>query len=135
MAHGARRRDGATARRAGVLGLIAGSVLTVGLLGARQDRSLFDLDGGDWGAMEARQRMAWTQGFLAGRALGQLPDSAAQDTILLAQELARLRRGGLAFPYAPSLYVSRMGDYYYWENHRPNPLWRAMLDVNGELKR
>jgi hypothetical protein len=120
---------------AAMAGLVAGSLLTAGYLGARQDRSLFDLDGRDWATMEAQQKVAWTQGFLAGRALGQLPDSAARDTLVFAKELAQLRRGGLAFPYAPSLYVSRMGDYYYWENHRPHPLWRAMLDVNAELKR
>lgn len=123
------------ARIAASAGLVAGSLLTAGLMSARQERSLFDLDGRDWGTMDAAQRVAWTQGFLAGRALGQLPDSAGRDTLAFAKELGQLRRGGLAFPYAPSLYVSRMGDYYYWENHRPHPLWRAMLDVNAELKR
>ena len=121
---------------AAVLGLVAGSLLTAGFLGARQDRSWFDMDGRDWATMDASQRMAWTHGYLAGRAVGQLPDSAARDTLLFATELSELRRGnGLVFPYAPSLYVSRLGDYYYWDNHRPHPLWRAMLDVNVELKR
>jgi hypothetical protein len=118
------------------LGVMAGSLLTAGFIWARQDRAWFDLDGQDWGTMEAPQRVAWTQGFLAGRAVGQLPDSATGDTLLFARELTRLRREkGLVFPFAPSLYVSRLGDYYYWENHRPHPLWRAMLDVNMELKR
>ncbi len=117
-------------------GMIAGSLLTAGFMGARQDRSWFELDGRDWAIMEAPQRVAWAQGFLAGRAVGQMPDSMARDTTVFAQDLTQLRRGGgLAFPYASSLYVSRMGDYYYWENHRPHPLWRAMLDVNAELKR
>jgi len=119
-----------------VLGVAAGSFLTAGYMSARQDRTWFELDGRDWIAMEAPQRVAWTQGFLAGRAVGQLPDSVARDTIALVQGLNQLRRGGaLAFPYAPSLYASRMSDYYYWENHRPHALWWAMLDVNGELKR
>jgi hypothetical protein len=105
-------------------------------MAARQDKSWLELDGGDWIAMEAPQRVAWTQGFLAGRALGQVPDSVTRDTMRLTQELTQLRRGGaLAFPYAAPLYVSRMGDYYYWENHRLHPLWWAMQDVNGELKR
>ena len=122
--------------KAGMLGVVLGSLLTAGFMWGRQDRSLFDLNGQDWGAMDAPQRVAWAQGFLAGRALGQLPDSVARDTALFATELVNLKREGrLVFPYAPSLYVSRMGDYYYWENHRPHPLWRAMLDVNGELKR
>ena len=123
------------AGRAGILGAVAGSLLTAGFMAARQDRSWFELDGHDWVAMDAPQRFAWTQGFLAGRAVGQVPDSAARDTTLFVQDLTQLRRGTLAFPYAASLYVSRMGDYYYWENHRPHPLWWAMQDVNGELKR
>ena len=116
--------------------MLAGSLLTAGFMGARQDRSWFELDGRDWGTMEAPQRVAWTQGFLAGRAVGQVSDSVASDTLAFARDLTQLRRGdGLAFPYAASLYVSRMGDYYYWENHRPHPLWRAMTDVNTELRR
>lgn len=119
-----------------MVGLVVGCLLTAGFMTAQQDRSWFELDGRDWIGMDAPQRVAWAQGFLAGRAVGQVPDSAARDTIFLAQELTRLRRDGtLAFPYAASLYVSRMGDYYYWENHRPHPLWWAMQDVNGELKR
>lgn len=118
------------------LGVMAGSLLTAGIMRAGQDRSWFDLEGRDWAAMDAPQRVAWTQGFLAGRAVGQLPDSAVGDTLAFAKALTGLRReNGLTFPYAHSLYVSRMGDYYYWENHRPHPLWRAMLDVNAELKR
>jgi hypothetical protein len=123
------------AGRAGTLGAVLGSLLTAGFISARQDRSWFDMDGRDWGTMDAPQRVAWTQGFLAGRAVGQLPDSLARDTTAFAHDLTQLRRSGLAFPYAPSLYVSRMGDFYFWENHRPHPLWRAMLDVNAELKR
>jgi hypothetical protein len=119
-----------------MLGMVAGSLLTAGFIRARQDRSWFELDGQDWTTMEAPQRVAWTQGFLAGRAVAQVPDSVARDTTAFAQDLTQRRRGGgLVFPYAASLYVSRMGDYYYWENHRPHPLWWAMQDVNNELKR
>ncbi len=119
-----------------MFGAVAGSLLTAGFMSAWQDRSWFELDGSDWIAMEAPQRIAWTQGFLAGRAVGQVPDSVARDTIAFARDLTRLKQDrALAFPYAASLYVSRMGDYYYWENNRPHPLWWGMQDVNGELKR
>lgn len=118
-------------------GLLAGVVLTVSVLGARQqEKGYLTLDGSDWAAMDAGKQVAWTQGFLAGRALGQLPESVAVDTTQAAQQLAQLKKGGaLVFPYAPSLYASRLGDYYHWDNHRPNPLWRGMLDVNAELRR
>ena len=119
-----------------MIGAVAGSLLTAGFIAGRQDRSWLDLDGRDWGTMDAPQRVAWTQGFLAGRALGQLPDSIARDTILSANALMGLKReGALVFRYAPPLYVSRMGDYYHWDNHVTHPLWRGMLDVNEELKR
>lgn len=118
-------------------GLLAGVVLTASVLGAReQDKGYLVLDGNDWVGMDAGKQVAWTQGFLAGRALGQLPDSLAADTAQAAQRLAQLKRdGALVFPYAPSLYASRMGDYYHWDNHRPAPLWRGMLNVNAELRR
>jgi hypothetical protein len=115
-----------------VLGL---GVFGVGLLGAVQGRHWLALDGTDWTAMDAAERAAWTQGFLAGRALGQVSDSLANDTLALARELDRMRQSGaFAFNFAPPLYTNRLGDFYFWENHRPLPLWRAMLDVNRELQ-
>ncbi len=121
----------------GGAGMIAGSLLTAGFMGARQDRSWFELDGRDWGTdggAAARGVDAGIPGGSRGGPGARLRGAATRSPS--RRDLTQLRRGnGLAFPYAPSLYVSRMGDYYYWENHRPHPLWRAMLDVNAELKR
>lgn len=116
-------------------GILAGAALTTAFIGARQDRSWFALDGRDWAAMDAAQRTAWMQGFVAGRAVGQLPEAVVHDTAALGSSIPRMQKSGeLAFPFAPSLYASRMNDYYHWDNHQPMPLWRAMLEVNGELK-
>jgi hypothetical protein len=116
-------------------GLLAGALLTTAFIGARQDRPWFALDGHDWAAMDGSQRTAWMQGFVAGRAVGQLPDAVVRDTAALALSVPKMQKSGeLVFPFAPSLYASRMNDYYHWDNHQPTPLWRAMLELNSELK-
>lgn len=115
--------------------LVLPGVLLLGPAAARQDRHWLDLDGRDWTAMDGREQAAWMRGFLAGRASGQLADSVRRDTLAAPLELGRLRReGGLAFGYAVPLYTNRLNDFYHWDNHRPLPLWRAMEDVNAELR-
>jgi hypothetical protein len=117
-------------------GLLCGAALTTAFIGARQDRPWYVLDGRDWAAMDARQRTAWMQGFVAGRAVGQLPDAVVRDTAALTASVPTMQKSGeLVFPFAPSLYASRMNDYYHWDNNQPTPLWRAMLELNTELKR
>lgn len=111
-------------------------LLAIGLIAAGwQGRHWLSLDGSDWSAMGSPERTAWVQGFLAGQAVGQLPDSVRADTLAMARTLEQMRRDGtFRFPYAASLYQSRLGDFYFWENHRPLPLWRAIGDVNRELQ-
>ena len=71
----------------------------------------------------------------AGQAVGQLHDSVRADTLAMARALEQMRREGVFnFPYAAPLYQSRLGDFYFWENHRSLPLWRAIGDVNRELR-
>ena len=43
--------------------------------------------------------------------------------------------GRFRFPYAANVYVSRINDYYWWENHRPLPTWYAFWEVNTSLIR
>ncbi len=103
---------------------------------ARQDRHWLEVNGTDWTTMDSRQQAAWMQGFLAGRAVGQLPDSVRRDTLAAPRALQQMRQAGtLAFRYAVPLYTNRLNDFYHWENHRPLPLWRGMEDVNQELGR
>ncbi len=110
--------------------------LAAGLLAAAwQGKHWLALDGTDWSSMGATERTAWVQGFLAGQAVGQLPDSVQGDTLAMAGALEQMRRAGdFRFPYAAPLYQSRLADFYFWENHRPLPLWRAIGDVNRELQ-
>jgi hypothetical protein len=123
-------------RRRALLLLVAGALLGAGAASARADRHWLLLDGGDWQRFSGAEREAWTQGFLAGHAVGRLPDSVAGDTLASAAELARQRQeGAFALPYASSVYTARLGDYYRWENHLAHPLWRGLLNVHAELRR
>ena len=123
-------------RRGAFLLLLAGVLLGTGFASAVADRHWLLLDGDDWQRFSAAEREAWTMGFLAGHAVGRLPDSVARDTLAAAARLAEQRRAGsFALPYGSPVYTARMGDYYRWENHRAHPLWRGLLDVNAELRR
>lgn len=123
-------------RRRTLLLLLAGALLGAGAVSALSERHWLLLDGGDWQRFGGAEREAWTQGFLAGHAVGRLPDSTARDTLASAAELARQRQEGtLALPFASPVYTARLGDYYRWENHRAHPLWRGLLNVHAELRR
>ena len=43
------------------------------------------------------------------------------------------RDGRFRFPYAANVYVTRVNDYYWWENHRPLPIWYGFWEVNASL--
>lgn len=117
--------------RRAILAGLAGFGIAAGV----QGKHWLALDGADWATMGSAERGAWVQGFLAGQATGRLPDSVRQDTLAMARTLDAMRRSGaLEFPYAASVYQNRLADFYFWENHRALPLWRAMNDVNRELQ-
>jgi hypothetical protein len=123
-------------RRRTLLVLLAGALLGAGAVSALTERHWLLLDGSDWQRFSGAEREAWTQGFLAGHALGRLPDSVERDTLASAAELARQRQEGtFALPYASPVYTARLGDYYRWENHQAHPLWRGLLNVHAELRR
>jgi hypothetical protein len=116
--------------------LVAGALLGAGAVSALTERHWLLLDGSDWQRFSGAEREVWTQGFLAGHAVGRLPDSVARDTLASAAELARQRQDGtLALPFASPVYTARLGDYYRWENHLAHPLWRGLLSVHAELRR
>ncbi len=94
------------------------------------------LAGAAWRGYSVGERQAYATGFLTGAALQQADMGGAADSAVVAATLDSLRRSGrLSFPYAPTLYASRLSDYYWWENHRPEPLWQAMREVDRELKK
>jgi hypothetical protein len=90
-------------------------------------------NGDDWRSLTPAAQTAYAEGFLAGSALGQAA-AAAKDSAGLTQVMAQLRRDGrFRLPYGANIYISRINDYYWWENHRPLPLWYAFWEVNTSL--
>ncbi|MGH7499275.1 MAG: hypothetical protein ACREL3_10545 [Gemmatimonadales bacterium] len=113
----------------GATGFLAGRAWT----GPDPDRHWSARNGDDWRALGPTEQTAYTEGFLAGAALGQAGEHAA-DSAGLTQEIARMRHDGrFRLPFGANVYLSRINDYYWWENHRPFPLWYAFWEVNSSL--
>jgi hypothetical protein len=96
-------------------------------------------DGDDWRGLGPDARLAYANGFLTGAGFAQAAGAeaargAAPDSAGLRDTMAALHRSGrFRFPYGANVYVSRMNDYYWWENHRPLPTWYAFWEVNTSL--
>jgi hypothetical protein len=91
--------------------------------------------GAEWRQLSPESRQAYLAGFLNGGAVGQALDAGANDSASLAHSLDSLRRAGFRFPYAVNVYLARTNDFYWWENHRPLPIWHAIWEVNNDLNR
>jgi hypothetical protein len=77
--------------------------------------------------------MAYADGFLAGAGFAQAAAEAG-DSASLRNTVETLRRTGrFRLPFGSNVYVSRINDYYWWENHRPLPIWYAFWEVNTAL--
>jgi hypothetical protein len=113
----------------GAAGFLAGRVSA----GPGPDRHWSALNGEDWRALGPEAQVAYADGFLAGAGFGQAIGSAA-DSVGLSEAMASLHRTGrFRFPYGANVYVTRLNDYYWWENHRPLPTWYAFWEVNTSL--
>jgi hypothetical protein len=122
-------------RRLATACLLVGALVGAGAAWALAPRHWLELDGREWGEWSGTEREAWMQGYLAGHAVGRLPDSLARDSAAAVRILTGQRAaGGFSLPYASQVYTARLGDYYRWENHARTPLWRATLDVDAQLR-
>ena len=93
------------------------------------------VNGHDWKLMDAKSRLAYVEGFLAGAALSQAA-SGARDTAGVRAGLEVLKRDGrLRFPFSANVYASRVSDYYWWKDHLPLLTWYAFMEVNTALGR
>jgi hypothetical protein len=90
-------------------------------------------NGEDWRTMSPAAQTAYAEGFLAGSAFGQAA-AESQDSAGLTQAMAGLRRDGrFRLPYGANVYITKINDYYWWDNHRARPLWYAFWEVNTSL--
>lgn len=111
-----------------VLGYVAG-------VAQEPDRHWLHRTGDDWVRLSPAAKAAYIDGFLAGAGLAQVADSGI-DSVATANRLERMRReGALRFPYAVNVYLARVDDYYWWQDHRPHPTWFALWEVNETLIR
>jgi len=109
--------------------------------GLNPDHHWSTRNGDDWRAMGPEARMAYADGFLAGAGFTQAVEGhpgelrgGTADSAGLRETMATLHRSGrFRFPYGANVYVTRINDYYWWENHRPLPTWYAFWEVNTSL--
>ena len=91
-------------------------------------------NGDDWRALSRDAQIAYANGFLAGAGVRRRPRPRRPTPAGLRQTMATLRQSGrFRFPYGANVYVARINDYYWWENHRPLPTWYAFWEVNTSL--
>jgi hypothetical protein len=113
--------------------LVAGGFLAGHASAGGPDRHWSVQDGQDWRAMGPDARLAYADGFLTGAGLAQAAASASDSAGLRDTMTALYRNGRFRFPYAANVYVTRVNDYYWWENHRPLPIWYGFREVNTSL--
>jgi hypothetical protein len=123
------------------------------------DRHWSVQDGTEWRALSPEGQRAYADGFLTGAgfaqaamAPGATPDSGSggspwnsagrsragpdvgPDSAAVRQVMGALaREGRFRFPYGANVYLARVNDYYWWEDHRPLPIWYAFWEVNASL--
>jgi hypothetical protein len=119
-----------------LFGATAVAVVARALQPEHRQHDWLDADGERWRRLSPEARTAYTEGFLVGAALGQAASGVPEgDTAVVGKRLDSLARAGLRLPYAPNVYMARIDDYFWWENHRPYPIWHAFEEVNHDLKR
>ena len=117
----------------GAAGFLAGRV------SAGPDRHWSAQNGDDWRALGPEAQVAFADGFLTGAGFAQAAVAGPErgwtaDSAGLRETMATLyRTGRFRFPYGANVYVTRINDYYWWENHRPLPTWYAFWEVNTSL--
>lgn len=85
---------------------------------------------GEWRSLEPAAQEALLEGFTAGAAWRQAVGTEAE----VGAAARRLRDSGrLIFHARPNVYVVRLADYWFWENHRAHRLARALWEVQASF--
>jgi hypothetical protein len=103
---------------------------------ARRTWKLYD--GHEWQGFAPGEKQAYLAGFLAGAGLMQaeaVAGGGVADSGRVAAVLDSLdRAGALHFAHGGSVYAARLGDFYWWENHKPERLYLALRDINQRMR-
>ncbi len=126
-------------RRGKALALALGLTAALGVAGPVAPQAplgLFAVDGYAWRALAEPEKLALLQGFLAGAgfeagmALSPTEDGPSPEALE-----AMRRQGRLRFPYAPNVYKARLEDFYYYQDRRSMPLYRALLLITDQIRK
>ena len=93
------------------------------------------LDGHAWRALAEGEKLALLSGFLIGGALEHAVRGAPGEPPPPEALEALRREGQLRFPYAPAVYKARLEDFYFYQDRLAVPLYRALLQINEQLRR
>ncbi len=94
------------------------------------------MDGHAWRALGEGEKLALLTGFLIGGALEHAVRTAPGETPPPPEALEAMRREGqVRFPYAPAVYKARLEDFYFYQDRLAVPLYRALFQVNEQIRR
>ncbi|MFQ5889800.1 MAG: hypothetical protein ACE5JR_07080 [Gemmatimonadota bacterium] len=86
----------------------------------------------EWQKLGSDARQAYLSGFVAGAAWTEAGGPKAGDAVAAGiDRLLEERR--LTFDLHPNVYLARLADHYFWENHRGDRLVRALHTIDRSL--
>lgn len=104
---------------------------------ARRPPPRLAMTGTQWLALSVRHRLAVLHGFYGGRYGRAIADRLGRDAGLAAYDaaLASARRELRPAPaLAPSLLFARLSDWYFYTNHRVEPLVRSIETIVEQIR-
>ena len=103
--------------------------------GSERPGSFLAHDGHAWRGLTEAEKLALLTGFLIGGAFEQGMTVSTGQAGLPPEALEAMRREGrLRFPFAPGVYKARLEDFYYYQDRRSVPLYRALFLINEQIR-
>ena len=115
-----------------ITGLGAITSFTVPSQPTDQSRDVLQWGYQEWVAMAPTDQEAYLQGFLSGAAVVEAERLSVEESLRVAIAMLRAKQQ-LTFELQPNVYQVRIAEYYFWENHRPEPIAQAMYAVDSAL--
>src|SRR2546426_1362039 len=91
--------------------------------GQEQGQGWAAYDGRDWRGFTPAEKRAYVAGLLSGSALAGGGRAGAGSPAAVGRIIDSLSRGGgLPFPFGHTVYVTPLGEDYWWGHHKAPPL-------------
>jgi hypothetical protein len=106
-------------------------------------------DGSYWQALSGKEKDAYVRAFLAGALSAQVREIAvaahhSADTAEVRTEVRTEVRDKIVdslrashavrFPFAATVYVAQLDDFYWWQDHMAVPVDDALLRINAQME-